>query len=137
MVYSICAWSRASSFGGFRASGDHTSYGDHNMFTLALCEQLFWSTQDVGAAHQDKLNPIPLPTLALLFTMVYFLSLFFSSTCLLISICGICFHLDCYENGQCNDSIVFSEADYYNHYRVHLSWAKHWLAVDLDEMCEI
>ncbi|EKM57348.1 uncharacterized protein PHACADRAFT_28007 [Phanerochaete carnosa HHB-10118-sp] len=91
-----------------------TGYGEHNMFTLALREQLFRNAQDAGAIHQDKLNPIPLPTLALLFTMIRF-------------------HLDCYENGQRDDSVVFSEVDYYDHYRDHLSWAKHWSAVDPDE----
>ncbi|GJE96277.1 hypothetical protein PsYK624_124710 [Phanerochaete sordida] len=94
------------------------SYGEHDMFALALREQFFRDAQDVGAVHQDKFNPIPLPTLALLFTVIRY-------------------HLDCYKDGQLDTSATFSEVDYRGHYAEHLQWVNHWSSLDPDETREV
>lgn len=45
-------------------------YGEHDIFSRAMREHLFKNAYDLGAQYHMMFNPLPLPTLALLFTIV-------------------------------------------------------------------
>lgn len=86
-------------------------YAQHPLLMSALQEHLFGSPRDIGSRNQHKFNPVPLPTIAFLFTIVRFC-------------------LDKWEHGKLNRKLKFTETDYGDHkdlsYRNHLDWVKDW-----------
>lgn len=86
-------------------------YAGHPLLMQALREQLFGSPQDHGSCNQARFNPIPLPTIAFLFTIIRFC-------------------LDQWTHGERNDSLKFKEDSYGDSpnlpYAEHLAWVKEW-----------
>ncbi|EKM50597.1 uncharacterized protein PHACADRAFT_105001, partial [Phanerochaete carnosa HHB-10118-sp] len=91
-----------------------TGYSEHTLLVVALRAELFKTAKHLGSRHQDLLNPLPIPTIALLFTIIAYL-------------------LDTWQMGKFNASLQFTEDKYasdtlemHGLYRIHLEFIGKW-----------
>ncbi|KIP01992.1 hypothetical protein PHLGIDRAFT_122861 [Phlebiopsis gigantea 11061_1 CR5-6] len=86
-------------------------YAQHPLLMSSLQEYLFSGPLDIGSRNQHQFNPVPLPTIAFLFTIVRFC-------------------LDKWKHGKLNNKLKFTETEYGDSkdlpFRNHLDWVKEW-----------
>ncbi|PSR76753.1 hypothetical protein PHLCEN_2v8238, partial [Hermanssonia centrifuga] len=91
---------------------DPRGYTEVRLLLRGLQQHLFKNHRSLGAEYVRAFKPLPLPTLALLLTIVRSST---SHTC-----------LDTWATGEFNSQVTFKESEYRPRYKKHLEQLKQW-----------